>query len=181
LSRAIVAPAETRAFYFEEIVVRLISVGLILAAGMLLGPTASAQTNEKFADLTGEIEMVRSMAQTERKAAVLQNMVFTAAESEAFWPLYNQYRGEIATVQDRLVKLIADYAATYETLTDAQAQDLLGDYLDYQADVLKVRKKYVGRFSKVLPGAQVARFYQIENKLDAVMNLTAASQIPLSQ
>jgi hypothetical protein len=168
-------------FFFEETVVRLSSVVLIVAAGILLGPSASGQANEKFADLTGEIEMVRSMAQTERKAAVLQNMVFTASESEAFWPLYNQYRGEIAAAQDRLVKLIMDYAARYESLTDAQAQDLLGDYLGYQADVLKVRKKYVGRFSKVLPGTQVARFYQIENKLDAVMNLTSASQIPLAQ
>jgi hypothetical protein len=105
----------------------------------------------------------------------------TPSESEAFWPLYNKYRSDVVSVQDRLVKLITDYAAQRDALTDAQARKLLDDFLDYQSQLLRVREKYVGRFAKVLPSIKVTRFYQIENKLDAISNLTLASQIPFTK
>lgn len=156
-------------------------IAFLLCAVVPLAQPASAPVNETFADLTDEIEMVRSMAQTQRQALVRQNMVFEPAENQAFWPLYNEYRGEMAAVQNRLVRLVTDYAAQYETLTDSEAQRLLDGYLDYQSDALKVRQKYVKKLSKVLPGRKVARFFQVENKLDAIVNLSAASEIPLAR
>ena len=44
---------------------------------------------------------------------------------------------------------------------------------------LSLKKKYVRRFAKVLAPARVARFFQIERKLDAVQNLSIVEQIPL--
>jgi hypothetical protein len=154
---------------------------VVVCGGLLLGHSSWAQVNEKFADLAAEIALVRSMAQTDRKAAVTGNLQLTPSESEAFWPLYNKYRSDVVSVQDRLVKLITDYAAQRDALTDAQARKLLDDFLDYQAQLLRVREKYVGRFAKVLPSIKVTRFYQIENKLDAISNLTLASQIPFTK
>ena len=60
-------------------------------------------------------------------------------------------------------------------------RQLLDEYLGYQAAALKLRERYVGKFSKVLPGAKLARFFQIENKLDALTDLTIASNIPLTK
>lgn len=150
-------------------------------AGLLVSVSSAAQVNEKFADLAEEIALLRSMAQTERTATVGQHMVLTATEGQAFWPLYNQYRADVAAAQDKRIKLITDYAAKYETLNDADARRLLDDYFDYQSNVLNVRRNYVSKFAKVLPGTKLARFFQIENKLDAVVDLTIASEIPLSK
>ena len=153
-------------------------LALLCTALAIPGP-AKAQVNEAFSDLAGEIETVRSMAQTERKAVVADNMALTATESEAFWPLYNKYRYDVSLVEDRHVGVITDYAAHIDTLDDAEARQLLDRYLAYQSDLVKLRAEYVKRFAKVLPGTKLARYFQIEDKLDAVSNLTVASQIPL--
>ncbi len=151
----------------------------IAVAALAAAQPAIAQVNEKFADLNDEIEMLRSMAQTERKALIAEGMQLSPGESQAFWPVYNDYRAELVKVGDRRVKLITDYAASYETLTDEQAKTLLKQSFDIQDETVRIRKKYLKRFEKVLPVIKVARFYQLENKIDAVVNLQLAQQIPL--
>ena len=56
---------------------------------------------------------------------------------------------------------------------------LINDSLKYQERTLKVRKSYLRKFRKVLPETKVARFFQVENKLDAITNFVLADQIPL--
>lgn len=153
----------------------------VLLASLAWQQAAFAQVNEKFADMTDEIELLRSVAQTERQAIVARAMILTKEEEAAFWPVYNDYRAEIAKVSNQLVKLITDYAAQRDTLTDAQAKTLLNDHIRFEQDLLKVRKRYIGKFDKVLPTTKVARFYQIENKLDLLQKLGLARQIPLAR
>jgi hypothetical protein len=43
-----------------------------------------------------------------------------------------------------------------------------------------VRQKHVKIFKKLLPPVKVARFFQLENKLDAVVNYELAQSIPLT-
>lgn len=142
---------------------------------------AVAQVNEKFADMAPEIDMVRSMQQVERQSIVADVMMLTNEEATAFWPVYKEYRAAIAKVNDQLVKVITDYAAERDTLTDAQAKKLLADNFAYEQDFVKTRKKYASRFSKAIPTVKVARFYQIENKLDTINKLVMAVQIPLAR
>ncbi len=150
-----------------------------LLVGLAWHQGAAAQVNEKFADMAAEIEMVRSMVQVERKAVVTDAMILTEQEAAAFWPVYNEYRLAVLQINNQLVKVVTDYAAQRDTLTDAQAKKLVADHFAYEQDLLKTRKKYVSRFEKVLPSTKVARFYQIDNKLDILAKLAVASEIPL--
>lgn len=153
---------------------------IVLALGLLAMPLfVVAQTNEQFADMNDTIEMVRSMAAVERKAVLTQNLQLSGQESTDFWPLYDEYAAEKKRINDRLVKVITDYAANFENLSDELATSLVDDSLKVQSDLLKVRKKYLKKLKKVLPPKTLARFYQIENKLDAVANVTMAQGIPL--
>jgi len=140
---------------------------------------AIAQTNEKFADINDTIEMVRSMAALERKAVVTEGLQLSGEESTKFWPIYDEYMVEKKRVKDRLVKIITDYAANFENLSDELAISLVNDSMNVQSDLLKVRKKYVKKLKRVLPPKKLARFYQIDNKLDAVVDVTMAQGIPL--
>ena len=142
---------------------------------------AVAQVNPQFADFTDEIEMVRSLVRMERKAAIEQAMELAPTESQLFWPIYNEYDAEKVKVNDRTVKLITDYAAVYPDIGDARAEALLDESFDVESDVLNLKQKYARRFAKVLAPARVARFFQIERKLDVVLELTIAEQIPLIQ
>ena len=157
------------------------AVALALVSLFGWQPAALAQVNEKFADMNDEIAAVRSVAQSDRKTIVDHAMLLTPQESTAFWPVYNKYREEVTRVNDQLVKVITDYAAQRDTLTDAQANKLVTDYLAFEQNFLDLRKKYLKQFTAVLPMTKVARFYQIENKLDALQRLGLASEIPLTK
>lgn len=130
---------------------------------------------------SGEIALTRQVIQTERQALVTAAMELTEQEGAAFWPLYREYREAMAKVGDRGQALIVDYAAKYATLTDADAQVMLDEMLAIDQDALKVRKDYVKKFGKILPAKRVARFFQIENKMDAIIRAELVQEIPLAR
>jgi len=140
---------------------------------------AMAQVNPQYAQYADEIEMVRTMAQVDRKAYVEQGMMLTADEAGKFWPLYNEYVADLTKVNDQLIKLITDYAAKQNTMDEKTATDLRNGYFDLQSDIISVRKKHARKMSKALSQVRLTRFFQIEQKLDAIKNLQLARQIPL--
>ncbi len=70
--------------------------------------------------------------------------------------------------------LVDDFAKNYDALTDEKAKELLKRQFQIDDDRLKLRRSYAGKFEKVLPAKKVARYYQIENKLDAAVAYEAA-------
>ena len=60
-----------------------------------------------------------------------------------------------------------------------KALRLMEGYLAAEAERLQVQRSYLGEFSKIRPGRTVARFYQIENKMDAVLRYDLAATIPV--
>ena len=132
-----------------------------------------------FAQATNEIEVMRSMAQTERKLVIAKNMNLTEAESKAFWPVYNEYHEKMRRVNDKRVKAIQELGREWDTLSGERSQEILKDYLDFQEERLKLRKKYLKKFNEVLPLKKVTRYYQVENKLDIMFDYGLAGSIPL--
>ena len=146
-------------------------------------PSASPTTPPDAAssDILNEIALTRWGIQARRQAIVTSAMDLTEAESQAFWPLYRDYRTDMAKVDDRLVNLIVVYASNYDSLTDDMASTLLTDYLDVEKARLDVKSQYVPRFQSVLPTRKVARFFQIDNKLDKRIQAELAADIPLTR
>jgi hypothetical protein len=128
---------------------------------------------------TANLDVLRDTIRANRKALVAASLTLTDAEAKDFWPLYDKYEGELKGVNDRLVTLIQSYTGNYKTLTDEQAKTIAEGYLAVEEDRAKVRRTYFGDFTKVLPGKKAARFYQIENKMDAVIRYDLASEIPV--
>lgn len=126
-----------------------------------------------------DIQTLRADLQADRQAVVAENLGLTDAEAPAFWPVYREYRNEIEKVNDRSVKLIGDYAAKYDTMTDTDADAFFKEWLSIEKARADLRDKYVKKVRKVLPGKKAMRYFQIENKLDAVVNIGLVSQIPL--
>lgn len=127
------------------------------------------------------LELTRTALLDNRKAVVTENMQLTAAESKAFWPLYNEYRSARNKVGDRTLKLIRTYAEHYNqnTMTDEIASTLMREWLSIENAELKLKKKYVKKFERVLPPKKLVRYFQIENKLDAMVDAQLAAEIPL--
>jgi hypothetical protein len=138
-------------------------------------------TSSAFAQYEDEIELTRAIIQTERQALIAAAMELTDAEREPFWPLYRSYREEMNRVGDREVRLITDYAKNFDNLSEAQAEQMLDEFMAIQQAQLKVRKQYVKKFRKILPPKKVTLFFQLENKFDSVINYELAAEVPLVQ
>jgi hypothetical protein len=147
----------------------------ILFLVLIVASPAVAQT------ATDELEAARTQIQADRKAIVSRLMGMSETESNAFWPVYNTYREDIRKIDDKLVAVAESYFSSPDSLSDKDAQSLLSDWMKLRADKLNLRKSYVKKFSKAIPTTKLVRFYQIENKMDAVIEYEMAASIPLVQ
>ena len=107
------------------------------------------------------------------------NLQLTDTEAAAFWPVYDRYQAELRAVQDRLLGVIDAYSAEFGKLSDEKARKLVEDYLAVEKDRAELRSAYLAPIAESLPGKKVMRFYQIENKIDAVLRYELAASIPV--
>ena len=135
--------------------------------------------NEKFADLEPAIQMLRQEVGKDRREIVKANMLLTNSEAARFWPLYDEYRAEMNKIGDKRVKLITDFAANRDSMSEDEGLRLLKERLDIEKEKNDVRGDYVKKFNKELSARTTARFFQIDQKLDAAVEAALAARIPL--
>ncbi len=150
---------------------------LIVVLATLVAVFAAAVVSAQTVD--DAIHLTRSAVQTERQAIVAANLGLSESESAVFWPLYRDYRNAVAQAADAKVDILKRLFSNYETLTDDEAMSLLDDHLAFERERLKIQTSYAKKMSKVLPGRTVARFFQIENKMDVIIDYEMAGEIPL--
>ncbi len=150
----------------------LLSVTAVVSA--FAQDNSGVQTDENLA-------RARTMIQEGRKEIIREDLHMTVVEEAAFWPLYAKYRAQLMPIQDRYVALTSNYIRQYESgiLTDKYAEEMLQDYFSIQSDLLTTRRKYIRKFKKILPMLKVARFYQLENKMNADIDAELAFLVPL--
>ena len=66
-------------------------------------------------------------------------------------------------------------------MNNEKARALLDESITIESLGLKLRQAYLPKFRKVLSEKKVARYYQIENKMQATLNYELAREIPLVQ
>lgn len=153
----------------------------MLSLGMLGCGSAAGQEKEPLVSLEHEIEAARKLMSTERKLVIAGELFLTRDEAQAFWPVYNKYAAAMRTIGDEKISLITSYADNFDMMTAELAERLLEESFDIESRFEKTRRSYVPEFKKVLPVIKVVRLYQIENKLNAVLNFQLAAKIPLLQ
>lgn len=151
------------------------------APGQESKPEPTSKPDDTKVDVTGDIELTRAMIQVQRQALVTAAMDLEPKEAEVFWPLYREYRVEMAKVGDRFVRLLVSFLEDYDSLSDQAAISMLNEYLSIELARNSVKAQYVAQFQKALPARKVARFFQVDNKLDAFLNADLARQIPLAR
>ena len=148
-------------------------VGLTL---LLLAFVGNAVAQDRPAD---NMQLVLEKVKADKKLLVAQNMQLTESEAKAFWPIYDQYQAELFLIRVQSLRLINSYAESYDMMTNSKAKKLLNDFTAIEALRLKLVKAYIPKFQKVLSDVKVARYVQIENKINAGLYFELASRIPL--
>jgi hypothetical protein len=126
-----------------------------------------------------EEEVVKSLLQTGKKAIIVDNMGFTEGESKAFWPVYNEFQQAKQKLNERTIKVLKDYMDGYETMTNEKAEALLKEYVAIEKERADLKAAFLPKFANILPAKKVARYYQIENKLEAIVKYELAKEVPL--
>jgi hypothetical protein len=145
---------------------------------MMIGFVGSAAAQNTPAD---NMEIVKEKIRTDKKLFIATNIQLTKSEAKTFWPIYDAYQSELETLVNRKGKLIEKFATNYESMSDETAKSLLDNNLSIDSDYQKLRQSYLSKIRGVLPDKKVARFYQLESKIHAIVEFEIARRIPLVQ
>jgi hypothetical protein len=174
----------------EVMMLKKASVAVLLLSGFLFVGKASfaqngaAHTAQPLADrvtpatLDEEIALMRSDLRSNRKKVIAANMKFAPDEAHWFWPTYEQYVNELVNMNNAKYALIKEYLQN-ENMTDEQADSLSKRWIDVDAAVVQLRLKYVPIFRKVLSAKSTAMFFQLDRRVQLMIDLQLASSIPL--
>jgi hypothetical protein len=125
------------------------------------------------------LELSREVIDQQKRVIVAGSLPLSEDEADAFWPLFDGFQKEIKKIDGRADRLIASYLAEYATLTDARAREMLDEALRIEEDRARLKRKWVRRMEGVLPPRMLVRYFQLENKLQAMVSADLARQIPL--
>jgi len=148
----------------------------IVLVAMLTVFIVPSMAQEKPAD---NMQLVREKIKTDKKLFIAENMNLMESEAKVFWPVYEDYQKELGKLLDKTAKLIDNYAANYQAMADEAAKGLIDGYLAIETERVALMKSFLPKFRKVLPEKKVARYYQLENKINAVVKYELAKLIPL--
>jgi hypothetical protein len=136
-------------------------------------PAPASPQSQKQLDLAA--------ARAGRKAIFGQNMNLTDDEAKSFWPLFDAYESRMDKIEDRHVREIKDFAKHYQNLSEVDAKAKLDEVMAIMRARLETQIAYIPKFRSVLTQVQTTRFFQIDNKLHALVQCQIAQMVPLAQ
>jgi hypothetical protein len=162
----------------------LVLSGFLFAGEALVAQNRAAQTAQPVAgagnasSIDQEIAMLRSDLRSTRKQVIAANMKLTDTEAEKFWPTYDQYVAELVKINDAKYALIKEYLQN-TNMTDEQADGLSKRWLAVDESVIQLRLKYIPIFRRALSAKGTAQFFQLERRVQIMIDLQLVSSIPL--
>jgi hypothetical protein len=137
-----------------------------------------SRAQDREPDIDSTIALVRANMQADRTALITTGMNFTDKDGAAFWPIYQQYEYERSKVDDGRVAVIKQYTQKYPNLTDAEAKAMAEQMLECDSRLAALKKKYYKKFNRVLPALTVSKFFQLEHRVDLMMDMQVESSLP---
>jgi hypothetical protein len=149
---------------------------VLFAVATLLALPAAAQT-------ASDMQILAQKIKADKKLVVAANMQLTEDEAKGFWPVYEGYQKELQGINKRLIGVIKNYAEAYNKgpVSDEAAKKLMNEAIAIEEAEVKLKRSYVPKLEKVIPGTKVARYLQIESKIRAIGKYELAAEIPLVQ
>jgi hypothetical protein len=130
-------------------------------------------------NLRAFVNLARSDIRLQKSLIIAQNLPLTEEEAAEFWPIHREYEQELAKLNDRRIVLIKKYLPTGGSITNAEAREVATEVFDIEASRTALKKEYFAKFQKATSDVTAARFFQIENQLNMVLELRIAASLPL--
>ena len=140
----------------------------------------SKPVGDDFQPITDEdIQLMRKDIRSQRKQIIAANLKLTDAEAEKFWPVYEQYISDLVNINGTKYALIKQYVETRGALTDTEAETSTNQWVAVDQSVAELRKRYIPIFHKVLSPKNTALFYQLDRRVQLMIDLQLAASLPM--
>jgi hypothetical protein len=106
-------------------------------------------------------------------------MQLDADQAKKFWPVYDEYQGELTKLNKTRIANIEEYAGNYNQMTESKADELIRNGLDYRKQCAELLAKYYDRVKAVLGPTEAARFVQVEDQLLMLIDLQITAKLPI--
>lgn len=127
-----------------------------------------------------DIALLRQDLRAKKMQVIGENMSLSDQEGQKFWPIYNHYVKDLSEVNNQKYALLKQYAEMWSTMTDDDALIYVRHWLEADGEAQALRLKYVPVVSQALPGKKAATFFQLDRRLNMIIDLQLFSQIPLA-
>ncbi len=144
----------------------------IVVAVLLIAPIVAAEKS---------IGLTLAQVSAERRDIIEATVEPDVQQAEEFWHKYWVYRGQIGRLNERTIAVIQEFTAADGDLRGDRAYILTNEVLDLTTQRADLKKRYVGEFKNILSAKQILRWYQTENKMDALIRAEMALSIPLDK
>jgi len=156
----------------------------MLLSFMALLAVASVPTRlyaQDNSSIDSDIQILRSNLRADKTTVMADQLRLSDSEGKAFWPIYNDYDHELSKLNDERVAILKEYIQTYDTMTDQQVQSLAAQSFALAKKRIDLRQKYFKKVSKAVSPKTAARFVQVEDRVDMLVNLQLAANVPIVQ
>ncbi|MEN8007942.1 MAG: hypothetical protein ABFS42_13065 [Candidatus Krumholzibacteriota bacterium] len=150
-----------------------LAVCLVLVAGALAAAVPAQAQGEQY------LELVRQDLKTVKTAYMTEGMNLTEEQGEVFWPIYRDYQTKLSEIGDHRIANIKDYAEHFENMTDDKASEIMKNSFKNRNDYVGLLEKTAKIVAKEMDPVAAARFVQVENTLNLLIELQLAGEIPL--
>jgi Spy/CpxP family protein refolding chaperone len=143
--------------------------------------SANTASSNPDAGVERDIQLMREDVRSKKKQLIAANLKLTDTQATKFWPVYDQYAADLVKINDGKYALIKEYAEEWGKMSNAQALSLAKRALDADEQVAQLRTRYVPIFNQAVDGKTTATFFQIERRIQSMIDLQVSSQLPLVQ
>jgi hypothetical protein len=158
-----------------------IKIFLSLLALLAVASVPTRIQAQDNASIDSDIQILRSDLRADKTKVMADQLQLSDTEGKAFWPIYNDYDHELSKLNDERVALLKEYVQSYDTMTDQQVQSLADRSFALQKKRIDLRQKYFKKITKAVSPKTAARFVQVEDRVDMLVNLQLASNVPIVQ
>jgi len=102
-------------------------------------------------------------------------------QERPFWYEYRNYTKKMDKIYDRTADLIVEYVESYASLDDQQSARMTKDATKIDADRVKALETLIHSLRSELTGKQMSRLMQGELKMQAIIDLALAVEIPINE
>jgi hypothetical protein len=162
--------------------IRILKVAIVISLTLCSTLHARAQEPAKPTDQSQNIETYMDLLRSDVKAQKVQiigvMMQFSPDQASMFWPIYKEYDVSLSKLGDQRLAIIKEYAANYDSMTDAKADDLIERSIALETDRNALLKQTYEQVKNKLGAKEAARFLQVEHQLLLIIDLQIASELP---